>query len=55
MKIARVMNKIDNLKLINFLNNIAKGYKRSVQYHNDLHGIDVMQMSYYFIKHGNLN
>jgi len=59
------MNKLDSLdadhphaynpdKLVNFFNAIQKGYYREVQYHNDLHGADVMQMGYLFLMKGNL-
>ena len=41
-------------KMVNFLNQITKGYRKDVQYHNDLHGADVAQMAYMFIKEGNL-
>ena len=41
-------------KMMKFLCEIQKGYRREVQYHNDLHGADVAQMSYVFIKEGNL-
>jgi hypothetical protein len=30
-------------KFDNFVNEMVKGYSRSVQYHNDLHGCDVFQ------------
>lgn len=33
----------DEIKLVSFLNAIQSGYKSKVQYHNDLHGTDVMQ------------
>ena len=46
---------INNDKLICFLNEISKGYRRDVEYHNDLHGADVTQMMYLFFKHGNLH
>jgi hypothetical protein len=29
-----------------FLKHIYSGYRRDVEYHNDLHGADVMQFSY---------
>ena len=32
---------INNDKLISFLSAIYAGYRRDVQYHNDLHGADV--------------
>ena len=33
--------RINNDKLITFLTALYKGYRRDVQYHNDLHGADV--------------
>ena len=45
---------INNDKLIRFLGEIYKGYRRDVAYHNDLHGADVAQMMYMFIKQGDL-
>ena len=45
---------INNEKLITFLSALYKGYKREVQYHNDLHGADVAQAMYMFFKQGNL-
>ena len=36
-------------KLGTFLNKIADTYMPSIPYHNDMHGADVMHMSYYFI------
>lgn len=41
---------INNDKLISFLTAIYQGYRRDVAYHNDLHGADVAQMMYLFIK-----
>ena len=41
-------------KLVKFLHQIRRGYKQDVQYHNDLHGADVAQMAYMFIKEGQL-
>ena len=37
-----------------FLNKINDGYLRDVEYHNDLHGADVMQMCYFMLTTGNL-
>lgn len=47
-------NELNHGKLITFLNNVQKGYYESVQYHNDLHGADVMQMSFLFLHNGGL-
>jgi len=46
---------INNDKLIHYLGDIYKGYRQEVGYHNDMHGADVAQMMYLFIKHGNLD
>lgn len=40
--------------MIHFLNEIQKGYLQKVQYHNDLHGADVMQQIYVLLTVGNL-
>ena len=63
MVVFKIMNELpqtpgsaslNNDKLISFLDALSKGYRRNVQYHNDLHGTDVVQMMYIFIKEGNL-
>ena len=41
-------------KLSKFLMGIQKGYRQTVTYHNDLHGLDVAQMMYIMIKTGGL-
>lgn len=33
-------------RLVNFLNTVTRGYQKDVEYHNDLHGADVMQMTF---------
>lgn len=45
---------IDTDKLSCFLDRIYMKYSRTVQYHNDLHGIDITQMGYRLLTHGNL-
>ena len=45
---------IDQEKLACFLDRIYMKYSRSVQYHNDLHGIDITQMGYRMLTHGGL-
>lgn len=42
--------KLDTQKLYSFLHKIQSTYKEDIQYHNDLHGADVMHMCYYFLK-----
>lgn len=46
---------LDMKKLGLFLNKIVDGYNRNIPYHNDLHGADVMHMTYYFMTKGGLN
>jgi len=41
-------------KFATFLNRIHKGYREEVEYHNDLHGADVMQMCFYMLTTGGL-
>ena len=41
--------KIDTDKLISFLSKIGAGYRKNVQYHNDLHGCDVAQSMFMFL------
>jgi len=36
-------------ELDNFLDKVTKTYKQDVEYHNDLHGADVMQHCYYML------
>ena len=43
---------VDNERLACFLDRIYMKYVRSVQYHNDLHGIDITQMAYRMLTHG---
>ena len=40
---------INDRKMALFLDKIYEGYRRDVQYHNDLHGADVAQMAYLFL------
>lgn len=49
-----VTQKYDEQKLVRFLNEIQRGYKQNIQYHNDLHGADVMQMMYIMLSKGGL-
>jgi len=44
----------DRDKFRNFINAITDGYKREVDYHNDLHAGDVLQTSWVFISKGRL-
>lgn len=46
---------ITDKKLIAFLDKIFNTYDQSVQYHNDLHGADVLQQMFYIIKTCGLN
>ena len=45
---------IDEGKLEAFLGEVFRLYKNEVQYHNDLHGIDVAQMAHLFLTDGDL-
>lgn len=36
-------------KVALFLDKVVTAYRQDVQYHNDLHGADVMQMAYYML------
>ena len=45
---------IELTKLKSFLMAIQNGYRQEVQYHNDLHGLDVAQMMFLMIKQGKL-
>lgn len=40
------------MKLSRFIGQVYKGYRRDVEYHNDMHAIDVLQMSYVFLTEG---
>jgi hypothetical protein len=51
------LNKNPNLNeeiLSRFLGQIFKGYRREVEYHNDIHAADVLQMSYIMMTQGGL-
>lgn len=43
---------INQTKLSRFLGQIYRGYRRDVEYHNDMHAIDVLQMCYIFLTQG---
>ena len=45
---------MNQLKLSRFLGRIYKGYRRDVEYHNDMHAVDVLQMSYLFLTRGRI-
>lgn len=45
---------VNDRKIALFLNEIYRGYRRDVQYHNDLHGTDVAQMANLFLTQGKL-
>lgn len=51
MKLNDIVNEE---KLLCFFDNIYVKYRRDVQYHNDLHGVDVCQMVYRMLTAGNL-
>ena len=45
----------DQNKMAAFLDSVYSTYLQDVQYHNDLHGADVMQMSYYMLSNCGLS
>jgi hypothetical protein len=45
---------MNQTKLSRFIGQIYKGYHREVEYHNDMHAMDVLQMSYLFLTQGNV-
>ena len=55
------LNLFDHIPQINqqiftrFLNKIQKGYYESVQYHNDIHAADVLQMAHHIMLYGGVN
>ena len=50
----QTMPDLDFSKLTRFFGKIYQGYRRDVEYHNDLHGTDVAQMMLIFLKKGGL-
>ncbi len=49
---AKIEGMVNNDKLSAFLGQIYKGYRRDVEYHNDIHGADVFEMTFFFLKQG---
>ena len=45
---------MNQTKLSRFIGQIYKGYRRDVEYHNDMHAIDVLQMCYIFLVKGEI-
>lgn len=45
---------MNQMKLSRFIGQIYKGYSRDVEYHNDMHAMDVLQMSYLFLTQGQI-
>ena len=45
---------MNQTKLSRFIGQMYKGYRRDVEYHNDMHAMDVLQMSYLFLTQGNI-
>lgn len=45
---------MNQMKLSRFIGQIYKGYKREVEYHNDMHAMDVLQMTYLFLTQGQI-
>ena len=48
------LQQMNQLKLSRFIGQIYKGYSRNVEYHNDMHAMDVLQMSYIFLTQGQI-
>ena len=48
------LQQIDSKILPQFLSKISKGYRKEVQYHNDIHAVDVLQMSYLLLNQGEI-
>lgn len=40
---------VNERKLAIFFDDVMKSYRRDVQYHNDLHGVDVAHMANLFL------
>ena len=51
---AKLLLQLDTRKLTHFVGKIFKGYMQEVQYHNDMHALDVLQMCYIFMTKGKL-
>jgi len=43
------------MKVSRFIGQIYKGYRRDVEYHNDIHATDVLQMCFIFLTKGGLH
>ena len=46
------LQQLNQTKLSRFVGQIYKGYLREVEYHNEMHALDVLQMSYIFLTKG---
>lgn len=46
------LEKVNENKLVSFLNSVERGYHKKVTYHNDLHAADVTQMMFYILNDG---
>jgi 3',5'-cyclic-nucleotide phosphodiesterase len=54
LKEVKIEGMVNKDKLSAFLCKIYQGYRRNVEYHNDIHGADVLEMTFYFMKQGEL-
>ena len=54
MGLPEALPKLNIRKLTRFFGKIYQGYRRDVEYHNDIHGADVLQMMFVFLKQGGL-
>ena len=48
------MKRLDWHRMTTFLSKIYEGYRRDVEYHNDLHAADVMQMCFIMLTEGGM-
>lgn len=49
LNIRSGLEKMEDMKLVNFINSIEKGYHKSNPYHNSIHGADVLQNMTYLL------
>jgi hypothetical protein len=54
LHLHEAFDKIDYSRMSSFLSKIFQGYRRDVEYHNDLHAADVMQMCFLMLTSGGI-
>ena len=47
-------SRVEEKKFLSFSEQLIEGYNRNVPYHNDLHGVDVLQTTYIQLEKGGL-